>query len=61
MTSARSRHPSTPRSDRYAAQSLLGHGFDVTPSTLCDIDGSLRDANFGYTTGQLPGPTPNTG
>ena len=34
-----------PRSDRNVIQSLLGHGFDVIPSS--DSDGSSADANFG--------------
>ena len=33
-----------PRSDANAAQSLLGHGFDVMPSSRLLIDGSPRDA-----------------
>src|SRR5687768_10349185 len=46
-----------PRSATMATQSLLGHGFDVIPSSF--NDGSFRDANFGYSTAQFPGPTPS--
>src|SRR5688572_29720217 len=54
-----SRTAGNPRSATSAIQSLLGHGFDVIPSSFSD--GSLRDANRGYSTAQFPGPTPKTG
>ena len=47
MTASSRTKPTTPRSDRNATQSLLGHGLDVIPSS-CESDGSFFDANFGY-------------
>src|SRR3712207_2104444 len=58
-TPTRRRNAGTPLSERKAAQSLLGHGFDVIPSELSD--GSPRAATRGYSTDQLPGPTPSKG
>jgi len=48
-----------PRSETNATQSLLGHGFAVIPSSARER--SLEGAKRTYSTGQLPGPTPNTG
>src|SRR5436305_12574617 len=50
-----------PRSATNATQSLLGHGFIVIPGSDSFIDGSLDGARVGYSTAQLPGPTPKSG
>ena len=55
----RSRKAGMPRSDRRATQSLLGQGLAVIPSLASD--GSSGRTTAGYTTAQLPGPTPRTG
>src|SRR3954449_13524705 len=50
-----------PRSDRNAIQSLLGHGLNVIPGSDGSSDLSPAFTCRGYSTGQLPGPTPNNG
>ena len=60
MSVVHTRKAGNPRSESTAIQSLDGHGLAVIPVSWLS-DGSDGGATPGYSTAQLPVPTPNAG